>query len=120
MTTEERQKLAAILAMLGSEHAGERASAGMKAEEFRRKLGLTWPELLMPVVPNIPPRQPEHAPEPPAAPQPPPERDTWTPPPKSPPSTVASAAESFGLFLLVVGLAVLIFGGAVYLDYLRN
>lgn len=42
----ERQRLAAILGMLGSEHAGERAAAALQAEAFRKKHGLTWAELL--------------------------------------------------------------------------
>ncbi|HEY2615981.1 MAG TPA: hypothetical protein VGI78_01455 [Acetobacteraceae bacterium] len=46
ITTSERARLAAILGMLGSEHAGERAAAGLQAEAFRRKHGLTWEELL--------------------------------------------------------------------------
>ena len=46
MTDADRQRLAAILGMLGSEHAGERAAAGLQAEAFRRKHRLTWPELL--------------------------------------------------------------------------
>ena len=46
LTPAERQRLARILGMLGSEHAGERASAALKAEEFRKKHGLTWAEML--------------------------------------------------------------------------
>jgi hypothetical protein len=46
ISTKERQHLAAILGMLGSDHAGERAAAGLQAEAFRRKHRLTWEELL--------------------------------------------------------------------------
>jgi hypothetical protein len=38
--------LAKLLGMLGSNHAGERAAAGLKAHEFIRRLGLTWLEVL--------------------------------------------------------------------------
>ena len=46
MTTAERRRLERILGMLGSEHAGERAAAGLQAEAFRKLHGLTWAELL--------------------------------------------------------------------------
>ena len=46
MTPTERRRLERILGMLGSEHAGERAAAGLHAEAFRKKHGLTWAELL--------------------------------------------------------------------------
>ena len=88
MTDADRQRLAAILGMLGSEHAGERAAAGLQAEAFRRKHGLTWEKMLQPVVLNIPPRQPE-----PPAPSPPPrapEPPAWVPP-KPQPFTATAA-----------------------------
>jgi hypothetical protein len=46
MTPTDRQRLAAILGMLGSNHAGERAAAGLQAEAFRNKHGLTWDQLV--------------------------------------------------------------------------
>ena len=46
MTAADRRKLAAILGMLGSEHAGERASAALQAEAFRKRHGMTWEEML--------------------------------------------------------------------------
>ena len=46
MTDTDRARLAAILGMLGSAHAGERAAAALQAEAFRRKHGLTWGEVL--------------------------------------------------------------------------
>jgi hypothetical protein len=60
MTDVERARLARILGMLGSEHAGERAAAGLKAEEFRKKHGLTWPQMLSlpPLMPDPPQRDP--------------------------------------------------------------
>lgn len=46
MTDTDRHHLAAILGMLGSDHAGERAAAALQAEAFRRKHGLTWAQML--------------------------------------------------------------------------
>jgi hypothetical protein len=42
----DRRRLARILGMLGSEHAGERASAALQAEAFRKRHGMTWEEML--------------------------------------------------------------------------
>jgi len=44
MTDAERQRLAAILGMLGSNSAGERDNAARLAEQFRRQHGLSWQE----------------------------------------------------------------------------
>lgn len=41
-----REKLAAVLGMLGSDHAGERAAAALIAARIAREAGLTWSELL--------------------------------------------------------------------------
>jgi hypothetical protein len=46
MTDTDRKHLAAILGMLGSEHAGERAAAALQAEAFRKRQGLTWIEMM--------------------------------------------------------------------------
>lgn len=46
LSEQDRQRLASILGMLGSEHDGERASAARKAEQLRRKADATWDELL--------------------------------------------------------------------------
>ena len=46
LSETERHRLASILGMLGSDQPGERASAALKAEEFRNKYNLTWEELL--------------------------------------------------------------------------
>ncbi len=73
MTPADRAKLARILGMLGSEHAGERASAALQAEAFRKRHGMTWEEMLAaPVVEVVvvpepvwtPPPEPEPVPEP--------------------------------------------------------
>jgi hypothetical protein len=34
--------------MLGSDHAGERASAALVVEKQRAKMGMTWDELIAP------------------------------------------------------------------------
>jgi hypothetical protein len=73
MTDADRSRLVAILGMLGSEHQGERDSAALQAEAFRKKHGLTWEELLA-----LPPIE---APEPPP---PQPDRPAWTPPEPAP------------------------------------
>lgn len=39
-------RLAKVLGMLGSEHAGERAAAGAAADRFLKQAELTWGELL--------------------------------------------------------------------------
>jgi len=46
MTGAERQRLAAILGMLGSNSAGERDAAALAAEEFRKQHRMTWKEVL--------------------------------------------------------------------------
>ena len=43
---ELRQRMAKILGMLGSEHAGEREAAAKLADALRRESGLTWDQLL--------------------------------------------------------------------------
>jgi hypothetical protein len=45
ITDAERARLAAILGMLGSDHAGERDNAARLAEHFRREWGMTWDDL---------------------------------------------------------------------------
>lgn len=67
MTDTDRQRLAAILGMLGSNSAGERDNAARQAEAFRRKHGLSWAELLAPS-PTL--SEPEPAPPPPPSPEP--------------------------------------------------
>src|SRR5207342_3905236 len=76
MTGAERVRLARILGMLGSEHAGERASAALQAEAFRKRHGLTWEAML--ALPEVapepvwtPPPEPRPTPPPPPSPRPP-------------------------------------------------
>jgi hypothetical protein len=42
----DREILAKILGMLGSDHEGEKLNAAEGAEKYRRKIGMTWAELL--------------------------------------------------------------------------
>ena len=69
MTATERRRLARILGMLGSEHAGERASAALQAEAFRKRHNMTWEQMLAP-----PPIVREAAAAPPEPPPPPPRK----------------------------------------------
>jgi hypothetical protein len=47
--------LAKLLGMLGSAHAGERAAAGRKADEFIKRRGLTWSDVIRPIVVTVSP-----------------------------------------------------------------
>ena len=78
MTASDRQRLARILGMLGSEHAGERASAALQAEAFRKRHAMTWEEMLARPAVEVVVEPMWTPPEPP--------RPTWTPPPAPPPS----------------------------------
>jgi hypothetical protein len=42
----DRERLAKLLGLLGSEFDGEVAAAARQAERLRREAGLTWPEIL--------------------------------------------------------------------------
>jgi hypothetical protein len=42
---QSAERLAKLCGMLGSAHDGERAAAGLKADQFVRGLGLTWGEI---------------------------------------------------------------------------
>ena len=44
----ERQRLARGCGLFGSDHDGEALAAARQAEKIRKKVGLTWEELLMP------------------------------------------------------------------------
>ena len=48
MRYAERVRLIRILGMLGSDHAGERASAGLAAHRLLQASSFSWAELLMP------------------------------------------------------------------------
>ncbi|MFL5254384.1 MAG: hypothetical protein ACJ8AI_16080 [Rhodopila sp.] len=43
----DRQRLARVCGLLGSEHDGEALAAARQAEKLRKKVGLTWEELLV-------------------------------------------------------------------------
>ncbi|MFL5252568.1 MAG: hypothetical protein ACJ8AI_06680 [Rhodopila sp.] len=44
----DRQRLARVCGLLGSDHDGEALAAARQAEKIRKKVGLTWEELLVP------------------------------------------------------------------------
>ena len=48
MQSSDTAKLARVLGLLGSEHAGERASAALAANRLLKRLGLSWQDLLAP------------------------------------------------------------------------
>src|SRR3954447_14533475 len=44
----DRQRLARVCGLFGSEHDGEALAAARQAEKIRKKVGLIWEELLVP------------------------------------------------------------------------
>jgi len=44
----DRAKLAKLLGLLGSDHAGERDAAGLAAHRLLQRSGVTWPAVLAP------------------------------------------------------------------------
>ena len=46
----DRQRLARVCGLLGSDHDGEALVAARQAEKIRKKVGLTWEELLVPSI----------------------------------------------------------------------
>jgi hypothetical protein len=46
LTGAERERLAKLLGLLGSDHDGERAAAGLQASKLIRAKGLTWADVL--------------------------------------------------------------------------
>jgi len=48
LDTQSAERLARVLGMLGSAHDGERAAAGLKANQLVRDLGLTWSDIIVP------------------------------------------------------------------------
>jgi hypothetical protein len=44
----DRQRLAKLLGLLGSDHSGERDAAGLAAQRLLRERGLTWGDVLTP------------------------------------------------------------------------
>jgi hypothetical protein len=51
----DRERLARLLGMLGSEHEGEVVAAARQAERLRRQAGATWFEILASPSPSAPP-----------------------------------------------------------------
>ena len=56
----DRERLARVLGMLGSAHDGEALAAARRAERLRAEAGVTWLDILMPVLP--PPRPQPYGP----------------------------------------------------------
>jgi hypothetical protein len=85
---EYRARLVRLLGMLGSDHDGERANAARLADEHRKRSGLTWGEIILPLAEDrgrrkpAKPRKPRKAkatkPAKPAPPPAPPWRDMAT------------------------------------------
>lgn len=75
LSAAERQRLVALLGMLGSDQPGEVANAARLAERFRRQYGMTWDDLLNLDAP--PPKPPKPQPPPPPKPRPRPESE-WS------------------------------------------
>jgi hypothetical protein len=48
LSAEVVERLCKILGRLGSDHAGERAAAGLKAHELVRRAGLQWRDVILP------------------------------------------------------------------------
>ncbi len=48
LSPTDRTKLAKLLVLLGSSHAGERDAAALAANRFVQAHGLTWPQVLKP------------------------------------------------------------------------
>jgi hypothetical protein len=49
-TLVDRQRLARICSLFGSDHNGEALAAARQAEKIRKKVGVTWEELLVPSI----------------------------------------------------------------------
>lgn len=113
MTPVERRRLAGILGMLGSEHAGERASAALHAEAFRKQHGLTWAELLA----SPPVEVTEAAPEPVWTPPRPPQRPVRPETPRPRPRQQSPPQSPFvGGKWTAVAYAVACIGGAILIN----
>jgi hypothetical protein len=46
LTNPDRERLAKLLGLLGSDHAGERDAAGLAADRLVRAAGLTWSSIV--------------------------------------------------------------------------
>lgn len=51
LTAADADRLAKLLGLLGSDHAGERDAAGLAAHRFVRERGLTWYDVINPPAP---------------------------------------------------------------------
>jgi hypothetical protein len=116
MTDADRKRLAALLGMLGSSHAGERANAAEAVEKFRIRHRLTWSEILeQHVGPPVIEPMPEAPPPPhPWTPPPPP----WTPPSPTQHSTVELIRESVPWLFFSIFFAAIVWGGLISLGHL--
>jgi hypothetical protein len=61
----DRDKLAKLLGMLGSDHPGERDNAAVAADRLVRQRGLTWPDVLQPQIVESWTQPPQPPPPPP-------------------------------------------------------
>jgi hypothetical protein len=59
----DRDRLAKLLGMLGSDHDGEILAAARQAERLRSEARLTWADILAPAL-QQPPRPQQHSPTP--------------------------------------------------------
>ena len=50
-TPLDRERLAKLCGMFGSDHPGERANAAAAADRMLRDAGLRWPDVIMPALP---------------------------------------------------------------------
>ena len=53
LSEQDRERLAKLLGLLGSDHAGERDTAGQMAQRFVKSRNLTWFDVLQPVLPAV-------------------------------------------------------------------
>lgn len=58
-TAADADRLAKLLGMLGSDHAGERDAAAIAAVKFRKQRNVTWPDVIGAPAPQARPRQPQ-------------------------------------------------------------
>lgn len=56
LDTTTLQRLVRLLGMLGSAHDGEVANAGRMADRLIRQHGMTWAQVILPILPKPPPQ----------------------------------------------------------------
>jgi hypothetical protein len=54
----DRERLAKLCGMFGSEHPGERANAAAAADKLIRSAGMRWPDIILPALPAPPGTRP--------------------------------------------------------------